>query len=309
MSSLTSLWSVLDSSASLWEFTEYFGTVVVIVGVIGEYLAEFHHISDNESKRRKFAKRSTLVLIIGLAVELLGLVRTSQLTAHTIAVLNEQAQLARSDASTANKIAKGFEGQIADANARAKNAEAELASANAASQDAVAKVAHANARIAEANVRAAEAVKAAETERLARVKIEERLRPRDLSAEQQERITSRLKQYPATPYELEVDPTPEAIHLLRIIDTMLRKSQWAPHESARNDLRMTLKLESGSRVEQGVSSGVTVLLAESLVPRYNLAVSSLVVALREEGIETAYTFLPNSDPSQDNVHIMVGSKE
>src|SRR2546428_2288570 len=49
--------------------------------------------------------------------------------------------------------------------------------------------------IAEAHARAAEANQKAEEEKLARVKIEEKLAPRHLSAEQQRRIVSALKPF------------------------------------------------------------------------------------------------------------------
>jgi hypothetical protein len=191
--SIVTIWNVLAHSLSSWELAEYFGTILVIVGAAGEYLAEFRHIPRDEPKRKLFEKRYAIVLIVGLAVELLGLVRTSQLNGQIIATLNEQAQVATKDAATANETAKTFESRIAGANARAKSAEAQVASANAASHEAVAKVADAEARIAEANRRAAEAVKAAETERLARLKIEERLAPRRMSAEQTATLVRDLK--------------------------------------------------------------------------------------------------------------------
>jgi hypothetical protein len=279
------------------------------VGALGEYLAEFRQIPKDEPRRKKFEKRYAIVLIMGLAVELLGLVRTSQLNEQIIAMLNKQAQDAAKDAATANQIAKTYENQIADADARVKSAEAQIASANAASHEAVAKVANAEERIAEANRGAAEAVKVAETERLARVKIEDRLKPRTLNDKQRERIEARLKQYRDTPYELAVDPTPESVNFLKTIDTILRKSGWAPQPSARKELRMTVKLESGSQVEEGIFSNVTIMLSQSLVPKYNQAAAALVLALRAEGIETNYSLLPESDPSPDNIHVMVGSKE
>jgi hypothetical protein len=72
---------------------------------------------------------------------------------------------------------------------------------------------------------------------------------------------------------------------------------------------MTVKLESGSQVEEGIFSNVTIMLSQSLVPKYNQAAAALVLALRAEGIETNYSLLPESDPSPDNIHVMVGSKE
>jgi hypothetical protein len=59
--------------------------------------------------------------------------------------------------------------------------------------DASAKIEDATARAAEANARAAEANRMAEEERLARVRIEQRLAPRSLSGKQQQNIADKIK--------------------------------------------------------------------------------------------------------------------
>ena len=96
----------LMSPLDRWQIVEYAASAVVIVGVLGEYLAEFHVLKDNEERRRTVAKLSTLVLLAGLAVELLGLVRTSQLSEITIARLNDEAEDARNLAAQAQQSAE-----------------------------------------------------------------------------------------------------------------------------------------------------------------------------------------------------------
>ena len=75
----------------------------------------------------------------------------------------------------------------------------------------VAREREANARIAEAQRGAAEAeARAAE----ANLALERFKAPRMLSAEQQRRMKAALIPFPGIPYELAVDPVPEAISLL-----------------------------------------------------------------------------------------------
>src|SRR5712672_1015829 len=85
-----SLFSAFRSSLTLWEWIEYSGTAIVLLGVVGEYLVEFKNFPKDERKRERFRKSSALILMVGLAVELVGLVRTSQLSALEIARLNER---------------------------------------------------------------------------------------------------------------------------------------------------------------------------------------------------------------------------
>ncbi len=217
-------------------------------------------------------------------------------------MLNKQATDAYSQAEHARKEADSFELDIAkakqgaaDADERAARAEENLGSAK---KDA-----------AVANERAAEANRIAEGERLARLKLENRLAPRILNDDQQQRIESKIKRFTGTPYELAVDPVPEAINLLRTVDAILRSSDWTNKESAKTDFRFVITLASGSKVEQGVFSGVVVKLTKSMLPKYEPAAEALVRALQAEGIDATAELLEETDPSPNTLHVMIGSKE
>jgi hypothetical protein len=68
-----------------WEFVEYSGTIIVIVACWGEYEADFGKIvSKCEHIKERLAKLSTIILIAGLAIELLGLFKTSQQSSKVI---------------------------------------------------------------------------------------------------------------------------------------------------------------------------------------------------------------------------------
>src|SRR5437899_1435038 len=82
------LTSSLESSLAFWEVVEYIAGGVVIVGAAGEGLGEFtNFLGAKRCHERKdlILKVSTIILIVGLAVELWGLVRTNELSGQLIA--------------------------------------------------------------------------------------------------------------------------------------------------------------------------------------------------------------------------------
>jgi len=91
--------AALKSSLDCWTCVEYVSTGVVLLGVIGEYVAEFTKFAEQKRLTRPLGKLSTLVLIVGLAGELIGLIRTYELSGQVIASLTEQA--ARANQRTA----------------------------------------------------------------------------------------------------------------------------------------------------------------------------------------------------------------
>jgi hypothetical protein len=96
---------VFRSSLAFWEVIEYSATAIVILGAVGEYFVEFKKFPRDEHKRERFGKLSALVLIAGLAAELVSLVRTSQLWGLEIARLNERAAKAELEVQALRAIA------------------------------------------------------------------------------------------------------------------------------------------------------------------------------------------------------------
>src|ERR1700691_2126065 len=101
--------SSLSTALSRWEVAEYISCGLVAIGCTGEYVAEFTNwltVGIEESKKR-LAKRSTLLLIFALALELMCLVNTNVISGRIIASLQQQT-------AEAVATAKGFESRIAD---------------------------------------------------------------------------------------------------------------------------------------------------------------------------------------------------
>src|ERR1022692_2093412 len=81
------------SFMSAWECGEYIAEIVVIIGCVGEYLAEFTDrlTGGIETRKRRLSRLSLLILIIGLAVGLASLMGATITSGREIAALNVKA--------------------------------------------------------------------------------------------------------------------------------------------------------------------------------------------------------------------------
>jgi hypothetical protein len=136
------IWSFLDffrTSHAFWEYAEYFATVVVLVGVVAETLPEFK-IPRDESARHRIGRIGAVVLVAGIALELVALVKTNALADKEVADLNQRtatasgriadstaaAERARADAANARDGARQLELRIAEQQEKTANAERQL---------------------------------------------------------------------------------------------------------------------------------------------------------------------------------------
>ena len=71
------------------EYIEYSGEVLVTLGCIGEFIAEFTPLLPKE-RNHQCSRSSLLVLIIGLVVSLAGMYKTNALSGNEIAALNSK---------------------------------------------------------------------------------------------------------------------------------------------------------------------------------------------------------------------------
>ncbi len=120
-------------SLSRWETAEYVSAGFVTLGCIGEYVADFTNWFTDGVKERKdnLAKRSTLLLIAALALELICLVKTNALYGTLIGSLKTKAEEAQSKAGEAADKSGTALFQAKDALAKAGQAEQSLGKAEA----------------------------------------------------------------------------------------------------------------------------------------------------------------------------------
>src|SRR5438309_1147337 len=143
----------LESLLNFWDWFSYLALALVFIGVVGESIADLTNLIKSPRWKSKTEKISALLLITGLAGELVSSSKLSELNGRIVAILNKQAAEAQKAAGEANE------------------------------------------RAGSAEQRAAEANEKAEQEKLARVKIEQKVAPRRLTKEQQERIARKLKPF------------------------------------------------------------------------------------------------------------------
>src|SRR5712664_1903758 len=116
--------SSLATSLSRWELAEYISAGLVTIGCIGEYVAEFTDwlTSGVRERKERLAKRSTLLLIAALSLEVVCLVKTNSLSGMLIGSLSEKAEKADSSANTALSNSGLALDQSSKATASASNA-------------------------------------------------------------------------------------------------------------------------------------------------------------------------------------------
>ncbi|MGO9589890.1 MAG: hypothetical protein ACLP3K_07580 [Candidatus Acidiferrales bacterium] len=112
----------MKTALGRWEWFGYISTAVVGLGCVGECIAEFTSLPRSDQRKHKLARLSLMVLILGIAGELLSAVRTSQLSGQIIANIEERAADAEQKAGEANDRAALNEKEAAQLQ---KDAEAE----------------------------------------------------------------------------------------------------------------------------------------------------------------------------------------
>jgi hypothetical protein len=112
-----------SSWLAFWEFVEISGAVIVTVGVVGEYIADFTKLLKGNARKTRLRKISTLTLIAGLAIELVGLTTTSHAFNLEVAKANDDAKRAGTNAAASYERAAVAEKEAGQANERAANTE------------------------------------------------------------------------------------------------------------------------------------------------------------------------------------------
>src|SRR5258708_3531474 len=184
---------------------------------------------------------------------------------------------AQKESAHAEATAKGFEAQIAESNAKAKSAEA-------------------TAKGFEAQI--AEAHREAEADRLARIKIEEKMAWRTVPPEKQQAIVSQLKKFSGQPFTIRTfQDDDEAVNLTRIVLKLLLAAGWNRKESPHVMAFVHL-------------DGISVEVAPSRAADFEPAAKALASALNNAGIDAVEKINPGEDNASNAsmIHVRVGKK-
>jgi hypothetical protein len=119
--------ATLSSWSARWEVVDVIGVVLVLIGVIGEGLSEWPPGKLRDWPHLgKFGRISWLILVAGLAVELVAQHKKDGDDALIIASLSDHAAQLSEDVETQRAASEAAQAQIADAQARTKEAELAL---------------------------------------------------------------------------------------------------------------------------------------------------------------------------------------
>ncbi|MGD0362736.1 MAG: hypothetical protein ABSC93_17800, partial [Bryobacteraceae bacterium] len=162
----------LTTALTRWEYAEYASGGLVAVACAGEYIASFKpwFTGGDKARKERLEKRSTLLLIVALAAELICLVKTNQISGQVIgaldvrateayrkagdAVVNSEVAIGKSgDAINKSEIAAGrvevIGNDITSLKTRATEVSAELAEALRRATDAEEEAGRLKARFAD----------------------------------------------------------------------------------------------------------------------------------------------------------------
>ncbi len=155
----------LTSALSYWEAAEYCFGALVAVACLGEYAADFTDwfTYDLEERKRRLAKRSTLLLIASLALELICLVRTNQISSQVVGSLAAKADEAYRKSETAVSNADSGIGKARAASDEADAAKIESGRALTQAKEAGSHLAESLRRADEAEAKSTNAVSSAST--------------------------------------------------------------------------------------------------------------------------------------------------
>jgi hypothetical protein len=158
-----------------WKRSGEAGTLVVILGVVGELVADLWY-EERKREQRTISGLSTLILILGLVIELYSNGRVSALSDEMIVGLESQVS------HTLTAIGPAME-RASDANATAESAKASVKGYDK--------------QIADAGRDAAQARSDASSAELARAKLEKEISPRTLDDKHRKASSERLKPFAA----------------------------------------------------------------------------------------------------------------
>ena len=160
--------------------------------------------------------------------------------------------------------------------------------------------------IANAQKAAAEANRIAEGERLARLKLEEKLAWRKLTPEQQNRIASKIKSFDGQKYDLFVVNEAEPMNMLRIVDDILQKSGWK--KVPPTDPNQIIVPDLWAAVSEGSRTKISIQVAPSQEANLGNRATTLASALEAEGIAAFPSKNPDNERRQDIISIVIGTK-
>jgi len=320
----------LTSTLSFWEYAEYISGGFVALACVGEYIASFKPWFTGGDKERKdrLEKRSTLLLIIALAAELICLVRTNLISGQVIGALDtkaaeayrnsgkaianadtaagkakaasDEADTAKVESSKAKQVSATAESVARAARQEADSFEKRIASAVAQANEEVKRAGAAESHLSEA-LRAAEEV----THKLEA--IEKRLAPRVLTKEQQDRIVAIIAHFSGQEVFFAVYDDLDSRNLLATVRSIVKSANWTLVRplAYMGDIALMVSPAPADTVGYVSKQGIWILAADGHAAS-GTAAATLAAALAAEGLQCESHRTPDFKGSA--IAIIIGKK-
>lgn len=203
----------LKSALDWWELAEYASTGIVFIGCLGEFFAEFTAFPKSEHRKHKLARLSLILVIAGIAGELLATVKSSELSGQIIAYVEANASDAKTSADNAAHAAERASASAQRADELSSNAASSAGRASTLARgarqeadsferdivSAKQQAASAESHLANALQRAASAEKEAAQ---ASLDLEKFKAPRTLTDEQAKDIAEKVRMFSGQDFEV-----------------------------------------------------------------------------------------------------------
>jgi len=259
------------------------GPILVVLGIAGEVVFEGRTFVVEDSQEER--ARNTVGSLKGQAEQ-----------------ADEKAKKAIADSSTALS-------QATEALDKSEKAQESLSNALALARDArreadsfEAEIKVAKQQAADAESHLAEALKqtAAATAELNRLKT-----ARTLNKEQLDRISSAMKKFAGTPYDLWITADSDSAALLELIDPALRAAGW------KFNINAGFFSYGPGKAGLTTQSGVSVHVPQEHIKEWGDATVALCTVLTNEGLPaTPFQDTPEGEKGmpRDRIHVIIGSK-
>jgi hypothetical protein len=257
-----------ESRMDLWECLEYAGEALVFIGVVGEVFAGWY-----EPEKKRLAKASSLVLIVGLALSLAALIKTNEHFNGTIASLNLQS-------SQANERAAKDEGETAAVKANNLELGIQLAKEEQATADAEKAAAEANAK-------------------LGGWKLDDTAK---------KRFAKQVKKFSGTPFDLAVNPVEAPF--MEELDALLTSPSvgWVRLPPKAAETLMAILIDSKASII--LSSGIVLEVDQDQIASLNPAINALGTALHKElDLKEVTLHLVPPGSWGRRIHIIIGRRQ
>jgi hypothetical protein len=297
--------SITLASAAFWETIEYSAMGAVLVGVIGEIIADFSRISKSEYWKERIGKWSAILLAVALAVELLATVKTNNANEKQIAEVQLEAANLGVSVGNLDQYVKDKSKEFKDA---AEKLKLETKDLNVAHDEAIKASQEANKDLVLIDTQL-------KTLRDMEQKVRDLTTPRTITDAQVSQIGMSLKQFAKTPFDISVTNDPESIDFAVRIALAMKAGDWdwKPWDSGGV---ITLQLlEDSPAVGTLTLKGFFINILTSDIKSLEKPGLALVEALNANGVKiTVLTEVPDAAAAKKGaksglIHIVIGTKQ